>query len=272
MKETNRKELYRKRARRKNFFKRVFFIFLCILILFLILSKIGFFNVASIKVYGNDTVETSEIINRSGLKPGENFFSISKSKRIDAINSIARIKSSDISFSPMGTTKINVVERKAVLQIENYTNYYIIDEELRIIDILNKPIQNIKELSGVKLDNYDLGDYLYFKDKNKKDFILRLFKNEEIFSTVESIYFSKDGLNLKTYDGITIELGDANDSEYKLDMLREILKDIKSTNKDVDKIDMTRGDNPIVVLENIYNPTDLDQDANQTNNSEKLGN
>ena len=267
MRGKSRKELYRQRARRKNLLRRIFFLFLLVLIIFLILSKIGLFNVNSIKVDGNKNVETNEIINRSGLKTGQNIFDIKKSQRIKAINSIAGIKSSDIKFFPMRSTKIEVVERKPVFQIENYTNYYIIDEDLRIIDILNKPMQNLKDLTGVKLENYELGDYLYIKNKNKKEFLIKLIKDDELFSEISDVIFSKEGLKLETKDGIMVELGDGSNPDYKIKMLKEILKDIKATKKDADKIDMTKGDNPILILENIYDPAEIDQNDQELENN-----
>ncbi|WP_138159316.1 cell division protein FtsQ/DivIB [Peptoniphilus catoniae] len=251
MKGQSRREKYRKRARRKLFVRKIVLFALLLIIGIFILVRTGSLNVNSITVTGSEEVSKEEIIKRSGLKVGENYFSIPKKERIKAINSIAKIKSSDIKFSLSRKATINVDERKGIIQVGDYTNYYIIDKDLRIIDILNSPVQNLKYLTGASLTNLDLGDDIFPKEKVKREFLKKLFK-EDIFSRLDEIQMESDSVVFIESHGIEIDFGKIDNVDYKFKMLNEILKDIDTTGKKALKIEMEKGSSPIVELESTY--------------------
>ncbi|MDO5041181.1 MAG: FtsQ-type POTRA domain-containing protein [Peptoniphilus sp.] len=248
----NRKEKYRIRAKRKNFIRKIILLMMILTITFFVLTKTGFFNVSSIKVLGNESISREEIIKRSGIAMGQNYFSVSKKDRVEAINSIAKIKSSKIKFSVSGDTTIEVVERKGIMQIENYASYYIIDRDLRIIEIMSRPFQNLKDIKGVNIQNLDLGDYILTKEKDKREFLAQLIDTEEIFNSIKGIEFKEDMYVLMDNNDVEIQFNSIEDLEYKFRMLVEILKDIETTNKNAIRIEMDNGYSPIVVLQSTY--------------------
>ncbi len=248
----NRKEKYRIRAKRKNFIRKIILLMMILAIMFFVLTKTGFFNVSSINVLGNESIPREEIIKRSGIEVGQNYFSVSKKDRIDAIDSIAKIKSSKIKFSISGNTTIEVIERKGVMQIENYASYYIIDEDLRIIEIMSRPLQNLKEIKGINIQNLDLGDYMLTKEKDKREFLNQLIDTEEIFNLIKSIEFKEDMYVLMDNNDVEIQFNSIEDLEYKFRMLMEILRDIETTGKNAIRVEMDNGYSPIVVLQSTY--------------------
>ncbi|CDZ74742.1 cell division protein FtsQ [Peptoniphilus sp. ING2-D1G] len=248
----NRKEKYRIRAKRKNFIRKIILLMMMAAIMFFVLTKTGFFNVSSINVLGNETISKEEIIKRSGIAVGQNYFSVSKKDRVEAINSIAKVKSSKIKFSISGNTTIEVEERKGIMQIENYASYYIIDKDLRVIEIMSRPFQNLKEISGIDTQNLDLGDYILTRDKDKIEFLTQLINAEEIFNLIKKIEFKEDVYLLIDNNDVEIEFNSIDDLEYKFKMLMEILKDIEATGKNAIRIEMDNGHSPIVVLQSTY--------------------
>ncbi|MGO3751438.1 MAG: cell division protein FtsQ/DivIB [Peptoniphilaceae bacterium] len=265
--ESKRREKYKQRKKRKILITKIFsFILLGIIIIFF-LNKLGFFNVNSIEVVGNKDVSKSEIIKRSSFEIGNNFFDISKKNRETDINSIPKIKESKIKFYIGGKIKILVTEREPIMQINNYTDYYIIDNEFRLIDILNKPLVDCKYLYGINVNKVKLGDYLLKKEEKKKTFLKALFKSQTIFKEIEKIELKNKKVLLSNKDNLEIDFGSYNDIEYKLDMLKQILEDIRSSNRNISKIYMEQGKNPVAVEETDYNKNSnlIEEKANDSN-------
>ncbi|MGO1580006.1 MAG: cell division protein FtsQ/DivIB [Peptoniphilaceae bacterium] len=265
--ESKRREKYKQRKKRKILITKIFsFILLGIIIIFF-LNKLGFFNVNSIEVVGNKDVSKSEIIKRSSFEIGNNFFDISKKNRETDINSIPKIKESKIKFYIGGKIKILVTERDPIMQINNYTDYYIIDNEFRLIDILNKPLVDCKYLYGINVNKVKLGDYLLKKEDKKKEFLKALFKSQTIFKEIEKIELKNKKVLLSNKDNLEIDFGSYNDIEYKLDMLKQILEDIRSSNRNISKIYMEQGKNPVAVEETDYNKNSnlIEEKANDSN-------
>lgn len=243
----SRKEKYIKRRRRKILLRRLLFILILFSILVFTLLKVGIFNVNSIKVIGNQKVSAEDIIKRSGFKIGESYFKISKKNRIDDINSIAMIKSSKISFIPKSVT-IKVVERIPKIQIEDYGNYYIVDDELRIIKVESNMTEGLLDMIISAKTNHKVGTFLFEKNEKVREFFYKLFK-DELFGELKQVSPSDKSINFITKDNIEIDFGSYENVDYKFKMLKEILKDIKETNKNATKIFMEKGENPIVRLE-----------------------
>lgn len=265
--ESKRREKYKQRKKRKILITKIFSLILLGIIIIFFLNKLGFFNVNSIEVVGNKDVSKSEIIKRSSFEIGNNFFDISKKNRETDINSIPKIKESKIKFYIGGKIKILVTEREPIMQINNYTDYYIIDNEFRLIDILNKPLGDCKYLYGINVNKVKLGDYLLKKEEKKKEFLKALFKSEAIFKEIEKIELKNKNVLLSNKDNLEIDFGSYNDIEYKLDMLKQILEDIESSNRNISKIYMEQGKNPVAVEETDYNKNSnlIEEKVNDSN-------
>lgn len=153
------------------------------------------------------------------------------------------------------------------MQINNYTDYYIIDNEFRLIDILNKPLGDCKYLYGINVNKVKLGDYLLKKEEKKKEFLKALFKSEAIFKEIEKIELKNKNVLLSNKDNLEIDFGSYNDIEYKLDMLKQILEDIESSNRNISKIYMEQGKNPVAVEETDYNKNSnlIEEKVNDSN-------
>ncbi|WP_036728952.1 cell division protein FtsQ/DivIB [Peptoniphilus mikwangii] len=248
----NRKKKIIKRRKKRLLIRKIVSIIILFSIIIFFMLKLGVFNVRSINIKGASEAKESEIIKKSEFKVGENYFSVNKKDRIKNINNIPVIKTSKISFSLSRRVTISVYERKPILQIENYMDYYLLDDEFRIIGIKNEPLQNIVELTGIDEKDLKLGKFLYAKDDQTKNFIKKLFDEKEIFQNLKSVNISSNSIMCINKDNIEIKFGEPTNLDYKFKMLGQVLEDIRKTNKRATLIDMSKGDNIIVEIESDY--------------------
>lgn len=133
-------ERIRTQSKRKLRKKTAVYIFVltlfCIFILAVIISI--FFKVKHIKVKGSNVYESWRIVDASGIKTGENTFSIDK-KAVEntIITEFPYIRSLDIVRSSPSTVTINVTEDKAAYYTILDEEYYILSDSLRVLEIVN---------------------------------------------------------------------------------------------------------------------------------------
>ncbi|RVU54775.1 cell division protein FtsQ/DivIB [Anaerosphaera multitolerans] len=244
-----RRMKYAKKKKRNRFIKKIIlFIVLAIITLFALL-KFGVFNVRTISVTGTKIASQEEIKKKSGIKVGDNYFFLTKKKRINDIKTIPIVKTASISFSFGGYIDIDVVERTPVAQIVDYTDYYILDDELKIIEVRNNPMQNLVEIVGVPSEKLKLGSFLTFEDSEKNKFLEDLFKRNSVFSLLKSVELDDIGIYFVTKDNTDVDFGSYKNIDYKFDMLEKILADVKKENKKVNEIYMEKDGNPMAVTE-----------------------
>lgn len=251
MKRQARLAKYEYRRKRKRFFHKILVLFLLFLITLLVLNKIGFFNVTEIKVEGNDKLKKTEIIKASGLDVGKNYFSISPGDRIQDIEKIPMVKTAKVKLNWKREAVITVEERIPKFQVENFLEYYVLDEDLRIIAVENQE-EKIPKIE----DNFKkltLGDFLY-KDQKTLDFFKRLCK-EPIYKEIESVNLATKDKYMVTNNDVQIIMGDFENLDYKFKMLDEILMDIEATGKNAKRIEMDK-DDPIVMVDEQDNSED----------------
>lgn len=245
-----RKVMKKTRVKRKLFFRKIVFLLILISLIIFGLNRANFFTVKGLAVEGAESIDQEEIIRRSGLVIGANYFEFSEKSRVADISSIPRIKSVDIKFSPFGDTVIKIEERVPVLKVRNYSDYFIFDEELRCIDVGEDVNDELINLNGINEEAVELGKFLFASKEMavEKNSILQVLKDPNLNGTIKEITVNENNLVILNKDGIEIDFGAFSNGEYKLTLLGEILKDIANTNKNVVKIEMERGNNPIVTL------------------------
>lgn len=243
MKRQARLAKYEYRRTRKKFLNRLLFILTLTIVIVFALNKAGVFNVVDIKVKGNERLKSANVIKASGIKIGESYFSLSPDTRERDIEKIPLVKSAKVGFNLKREAVIKVEERVPKFQVENFLEYYIIDEDMRVIARENSK----SELPMIE-DNFKkigLGDYLY-KDKDKVEFFKQLIQ-QSVYENIEDINFQSNN-SIFTKDGIQIVIGDFEDLDYKFRMLEEILKDIEATGKNARRIELDKED-PIVMVD-----------------------
>lgn len=247
------KKIKRKKNRK---FRRIFRIFTRFFIFFTIIFLILFairhsslFKVKDINISGIEKVKREEVLRKAKLGLADKFYNISKKDRINSIKSIPYVKDVKLTFNLGGKVNINIVERKPYYQIQK-KDYNLIDSDFRIIDTTKDKNSNLMDIYGLDIENLKVGDYI-LRDKDSQEKVMLLEKLRDskfnLEGNIKSVSLLDSISTFVTVDGIKVEFGSYNNIDYKLNMLKLILEDIKNTGKNVSLIEMEKSENPIVV-------------------------
>lgn len=268
-----RKRVKRKKVnKRRRFFKILFRFLILFLFIFLIIFSLKnskFFNIKSVNVDGTKKVNYNDIIKVGELKKGSKYFEISKSDRINKLESIPYVKKAKVGYKLGGQVNVSIEERVPYYQVES-RKYLLVDEEFRILEEKNSKVDNLLSLNGLNVENKKPGSYiLSYKEDEDKKLLLRSLKDPDynLIGNIKDIELLDSVASFVTVDGIKVEFGSYKNIDYKLKMLSLMLDDIKKTNKKATVIQMEKGTNPILIVED--ENEGKDKDKSNANNEEK---
>lgn len=239
-----RKTAEKRRKRRKRSYTLYYILlFLLILITGVTLSLTVFFKIEQIKVVGNKTILSDQIIKATNIKVGDNLLRANtKDASTSIINSIINVEKVSIKRSLPATIVINIVEAKGYYTTVQNKKFLIISKGGRVIEtnLAAKP-NNLILINGISQKKFSKGDFLSKKIKNKfelldlVDFELNKYK----FANITGINLT-DSIDLSfTYnDKITVRLGTATDLDAKIKFVKEIISS-RLTPADAGVIDAT---------------------------------
>lgn len=258
----DRKRLSDKQRKRNRKSKGIFtiplFIFLLLSSLIIIAYNVHrhtYFKVSQVFISGNVITTDEEILNLVGNPVGNSIFTYDVKEGEEKLLEQENIKEADIVKEYPDDIKIEIMEIFPYMeaQYENKT-YYVANTG----EILQKP-ENTEKLVKLtsSIDNSEIGQ-VFTNDQDKLKFIQDL----QTYSYANEL----DELNLENKDdigiiikGIQVEFGDLDMTDYKLKLLDSVLKDIDQKGITAKKIDLTKGQSPVVEVE--------DDSLNEENNN-----
>lgn len=244
----------RKMRRRRRFF-RIVLLIIIFTIIFKLARESDYFKIKSIGIKGNKLIQKERIEEKSNIKPGMNIFDVSVLRAKKNIKQIVYIK--DLKVRRKLPNQINIVveERKEAVQFKLENKYVIIDDEGIILDIRDKQVENIVMIVGVEfkkpLTKKELGNKIAgsIKEDANEEFLYYCV-NTNLLNRLKKIQISKDkNIDLITKENKLVEFGNVYNSQYKLELLKEIFTHIDKEEIEYSKIIMDKGDNPVIVTE-----------------------
>ncbi len=247
-----RKITKRQALRRRRILKLTLFTII-VFLLYLLIFKNPLFNLKKISVKGNTKTKTEVIKSNSTFREGYNIFKINKKEGINKIKKLPYIKEVDIKLKLPNEIEIKVSERDSVAFTKYLDSYAYIDRDSRVLYIGNKLYKQKKpEIFGLKLSNIKEGKNIFTKENKDELNLLRLLDDKNWEDKIKYInLYDSDNLVLELVNGEKIYFGNFSNLEYKLDFLEEILADAKSKKIKIKSVDFNKGENPIVVPEQL---------------------
>lgn len=241
---TRRQAIRRRRITKTVLFAIIVFIF------YMIIFKTNLFKINKIEVSGNKKIEREEIIKKSTFKEGFKTFNFSKKAGIENIKKIPYIKDVELSRKLPNKIKIKVVERAPVAMASYMNKLMLIDNDGYVLETRNRGEKiDLVEISGLELNNVKEGEEI-FQGKLSDEYIefIEVAKNKNYLAKMKYINFSDmDNIVVELKTSEKIHFGNVNDLAYKLDFLEKILKDTKSKKVKIKRIELNKGENPVVV-------------------------
>ena len=236
---------YTKKKRRKKRRKLMFYTLLTVFMVLVItvLSLTVFFNISRFEIEGNSHYSADEIIAASGLETGQNMF------RLNKFDTIERIKSAlpyvnDVNIRrrlPSGMT-ITVSESAPFAYINHQGGFYILDENLKVLEEAYEPAAGIPEIKGFAAESAQVGSQLTGGDGSEQTLIKLTQSMKENFGT-ENVTAINAGSIYElgfVYDGrVTVLLGSAERMNEKFKLTRYVIDENPS--KEHAQIDVSSG-------------------------------
>ena len=223
-KKIERKNKHRKKSpKSKMLITAISLIFMIIAMVIMALVTPAF-NIQEIKVQGNSKVTTTNIINLSRIKIGQNIFQNNKNKIRDYIKENQYIENVEIKRILPGTINLIVKERKPEYQVKLISSYIYIDKQGNILENAQSQ-ENAIVLEGLETSEENLinGKKL---DKIDVDKLNDLSKIKEILSQIDDLELSEIKINIKK-ENKKIYIGDSSNLSNKALYIKKILENEK---------------------------------------------
>ena len=212
---------------------------------------IVFFKVNQFEVEGNQRYSTEEIAKASGVSKGDNLFLVNKTETArKLLDELAYVRSVNIKRKLPDTLVITVAETNAAAAIQSGKEWWLVNEEGKVLDTTKKPKEFI-QITGLELVSPEAGQSMKVKseDKPMRDSLLRLLKamkGRELLEDVRSVDCTDSKLLVMDYRGqLTVKILADADFDYQVKMLEAVLEkyvDVTWSKDDKGTLDMTYAD------------------------------
>ena len=212
---------------------------------------IVFFKVNQFEVEGNQRYSTEEIAKASGVSKGDNLFLVNKTETArKLLDELAYVRSVNIKRKLPDTLVITVAETNAAAAIQSGKEWWLVNEEGKVLDTTKKPKEFI-QITGLELVSPEAGQSMKVKseDKPMRDSLLRLLKarkGRELLEDVRSVDCTDSKLLVMDYRGqLTVKILADADFDYQVKMLEAVLEkyvDVNWSKDDKGTLDMTYAD------------------------------
>lgn len=238
----------KKKHRCKSFFKYLFLVLFALAAMGVYFGLThDLFKIDYIKVSGNVINDKQTILEKSGVKVGDNIFLTRSSKIKKNLKQIPTIESVNVIKDYPNIISIEIKENYVSSYINTSAGIITIDNfgKVKNTSAENKDLTGI-QLKGLKENKFRVGEP-FSNDSKKVNLILELL-TKPYYNTVSLIDFTDEKqIVFKLNDSIKVSFGSLDDYSKKLKVLDVLLKKIKTDGINASEIILDVGKNPIIV-------------------------
>ena len=232
-------------ARRSNKTMIRFVVFLAIVSIALIVLQTVVFRLKTVYVIGNDTVSAEHIASISGLKRGDNIFSVSEDSVRKSLEKDHWIIFNHLFKQYPGEVYLFVNEREVVATLQYLGIQYTLDidgmvlEEYSALDYRGE----VPAVYGFSASNATVGEFLSVHEKAQLtaySSIISELTIQRYEDQIESINVSDtEALSLLTKSDITVQLGNSDYMRAKIGAMRTDIAYLRQLGETSGVLDVT---------------------------------
>lgn len=220
------------------FFSTLSFIVICAALVF---GMSVFFRVSNIEVIGADNYTSSEIIEASGVKNGDNLMFVNRDAVAEKIyKRLIYIGEVKVSRKLPNTIVIDINESSTFAVVETESGLWMIDKNCRLLEECSpQEAETYLKVSGVSGVKPQKGNVILVSDEDKlkvqflKD-ILTSLTNHKMTADVKSIDVSNVVNAEFEYLGrFKVKFGKDENVDYKMEMLLGVVEKLDSDDKGI---------------------------------------
>lgn len=195
----------------------------------MIVTSLVNMKINSVEIVGNTKQSDMEILSQifeNEYEKNSIYFYL-RSKFFEK-NNMSFVSSYDVVWKSPFNIVINIHEKPSVAFFKRELKNIYFDRDGIINEVSNERYNNMIEISGIEFINSEMGKKIDLKDKKLLKAILNIVNVLKENSLPVRFLQVENGGNIKVFvGGITVELGNTDNMEIKLDRLNDIYKEIK---------------------------------------------
>ncbi len=225
-----------------------------VLAVLVVISFSRVFVVRDVMVVGNRSLLREEVVTQSGVKPGDNLFSLSDHALKQALEQNRYIEYVGHEFDYRGTLTLHIKERLGMAVVYDLGYYYVLDDMGMVLECAGSAYPT--NVAGPRVTGFQIepnsritvGERLPVHDKGQLEamqaVLSELDSTTMLPHTSELSVKNTDNLYILTADGTKIELGDTHSLHTKLLISRGVIS-VRQEEGDLlgAKIDVSNGKN-----------------------------
>lgn len=209
----------------------------------MVLSMTVFFNIESIEVTGASRYSAQQIAEASGIKNGQNLFTLNAAGVVDNIEkTLPYVNRISVSRHLPSKIVIEVADITVVGAAKTSAGYVVIGTDGKMLELMQKRPDNCPILKGAKLTKTEVGQTIEFEHESQKNALEAFAKALEDgdIANLTQIDIS-DEYNAKAMydDRIQLEFGAPNDMDYKFRFANAVLNSGKISPKQKGTMDLS---------------------------------
>ncbi len=221
--------------------------------LLFVIMRYVVFDVRSVSVVGNKTIETSRILQMAGIRRGDNFLTIQE-KQVEAnINSLHYLQYEAMERRGTHDIILHIRERERASYILHCGIIFILDSRGMVLDECAQEdvVPDYPEVKGLDIKRCVVGREIILNNPEQLS-IFRQFELElkvmSLSDLVREIYLSDtSNIYLGTSNGYSVRMGNAEQIHGKLRVLTMVLEKLKENEQPVGTIDVSDPYNPTFI-------------------------
>ena len=210
------------------------------------------FAVQEIRVVGNSSVSTEEIIERSGLRTGMNRFSLNADEVMERVEGNHYLICELVHMPEWNTVEIRVREREVIAVIDyNGLMYYADNRGMILEEFANRtaiPMSDKILVVGLNVRRCDVGRIITLTSAEQLNVYNEILVELKVMSALDRIeeldMSSMESIFLATRDGYSVRLGNSSDIHRKLRAMLLTLDALAGGEDGVGTIDVSAPVNP----------------------------
>lgn len=224
---------YRKRKKAASQVMEMTVVVLAVLATLMVLTCSQVFKVRSVLVVGNRNISKEDIIALSGVREGDNLFSLSDAELKKRLEQNWYIEYIGHEFDYRGTLTLHINERMGMGVVNAFGLYFVVDASGMVLEcagsVYPDTVAGPQITNLVWIDNAraTVGSRLPVRDSAQLQAMQRVLgalDTTNLLGRVASLDLkSLENIKLLTTDGASIVLGDDGSLETKLLIAREVL-------------------------------------------------
>ena len=202
---------------------------LCVIAILFAVFMSPLFNVRNITVSGNSKLESSYIIEASGIDKGVHLIFTPFSEAKKNLEQTAYISSAEIKYHFPGNIEIIIDEKMPIVYYAFADGYAGINADGYVTDIIQVIDDPLPIAEGITLSSYKIGEKPNLGKTLPEQIdclteVAQELADAGLSSDIQTINVrSTDNILLQSANGLSIKCGDVSELKYKFSILREVL-------------------------------------------------